>query len=418
MKKIVLSLTLPFVIYAQSLPELFDALKAHSQTKSDELIVQKSKIQQDMADANLYPKIDLFANYDNYSSPTNMRPYPPNEAQTNPTQPFSYNIYKAGASFTMPLFVKSIFTTASKAEAMRKSAEAKKEINLLKNEAVIVGANANYIYLDSLLKALDLKEKSLQESKKTTQIKVDNGRAAEAQLYLINDALNQIAITKNDIGLQIKSIISTIEILTGVILQAPIVMEQKSSFTKGEIKALDPLKEKLQADMIGVKVEKEKLYPALYAHGSYAFMTGEAYNNGEDANEEYGNIGVMLNIPLLAMDNYASIRLARVEAQSSRTELEKLTDELSSEAQKLEASLPLLDNSLTLHKQSIQNKQRLLEIAKVNYNIGRLSTEEYLRYEDDVVSNKAELYKTEAIKWQTLVQLGVIYGNNIEELIK
>jgi outer membrane protein TolC len=167
-----------------------------------------------------------------------------------------------------------------------------------------------------------------------------------------------------------------------------------------------------------MKAQKEKLYPAFYAHGSYVYSKAKAYNNDKDINEEYGNVGILLNIPILEMNQYSSISLAKVELQSSEIELEKARDELTSEAQMLEASLPLLDNSLKLYTQSIQNKKKLLAIAKVNYNNGRLSTEEYLRYEDAVVTQEANLYKTEATKWQTLMRLAVIYANNIEEMVK
>jgi hypothetical protein len=34
------------------------------------------------------------------------------------------------------------------------------------------------------------------------------------------------------------------------------------------------------------------------------------------------------------------------------------------------------------------------------------------------VLEKSKLYKAEAEKWQTLVKLAVIYGNNIENLVK
>ena len=420
MKKTVLLLAVPLVMYAHTLPELFDALKTHSQTKADEMAVKKSMVQEDLVYSKLYPKVNLFASFDNYSSPTNMRPFPPKEAQSNPTmaQPFSYNIYKSGASFSMPLFVKSIYTTAKKAEALQKSTRAKKHINLLQNEALIVGANANYIYLNNLLDALNAKEKSLQETKKTTQIKVDNGRAPASALYKIDDALNQIAIAKNSIALQKKKLISTVQTLTGIALNAPVAMHEQSSFTKGDMKSLEPLREKVRSERLNIKLEKEKLYPALYAHGSYAFMRGKAYNNGQNANEHYGNVGVVVNIPLLAMDNYASIKLSKIKLQSSQIALEKLSDELSAKAKMLEGSLPLLDHSLQLYKQSVANKKKLLAIAKVSYNSARLSTEEYLRYEDDVVAEKANLYKTQATKWQTLMQLAVIYGNNIEEMVE
>jgi len=424
MKKIILTLTVPLIMYAHTLPELFDAIKAHSQTKSDEIAVQKSEVQKDLVYANLYPKVNLFASYDNYSTPTGMVPIPPNtlvglvKDPANPTQPFSYNIYKTGATFSMPLFVKSIYTSAQKAKALQKSVVAKKHINLLKNEALIVGTNANFTYLDSLLKALHVKEESLQETKKTTQIKVDNGRAPASALYKIDDALNQIAITKNNIQLQMKKLVSTIQTLTGIVLDAPIEMHKHNSFSKGAMQSLKPLEEKVRAARLNIKQEKEKLYPALYAHGSYAFSTAKAYNNAHDANERYGNVGIVLNIPIFAMQNYASIKLSEVELHSSEIALKKLSDELSSQAKMLEESLPLLDNSLKLYKHSITNKKKLLTIAKVNYNSGRLSTEEYLRYEDDVVIQEANLYKTKATKWQTLMQLAVIYANNIEEMVR
>jgi outer membrane protein TolC len=123
MKKTIVCLAVPFVMYAQSLSQLFDALKAHSQTKSDEMAVQKSEVQQDLVSANLYPKVNLFGSYDNYSSPTNMKPISPLAIQgmfanVNTPQPYSYNIYRAGVDFSVPIFVKSLYTAADKAKAI------------------------------------------------------------------------------------------------------------------------------------------------------------------------------------------------------------------------------------------------------------------------------------------------------------
>jgi len=208
MKKILLALSLmPSLLSAHTLPELFEALKHHAQTRADEMTVQKAQIAKEAADAKLYPTVDLFGRYDNYSVPTGLLPVPPNvmfpmiKDQSIP-QPFAYNIYRLGASVSMPIFVKSIFTYAEKAEAMARSAQAKKRINRLKNEAVIVGSNANFLYLNALEKSLDGKERSLKETQKTLKIKVDNGRAPASALYKVSDSLNQVAIAKNSIALQ------------------------------------------------------------------------------------------------------------------------------------------------------------------------------------------------------------------------
>ena len=423
MKKIVLALTIPYLLSAHTIPELFDALKSHAQTKADEMVVKKAEIAASQATSQLYPTINLFGTYDNYSSPSNMKPIVPNilmpmiKNQAIP-QPYSYNIYKGGAKFTMPIFVKSIYTMADKAKAMQKSAKAKKRINLLKNEALIVGSNANLQYLRELKKSLDLKEKSLLETEKTVKIKVENGRAPESALYKIDDALNQISIAKNNIALQKQKLLSSIEAITGVKLDEPVQMQETQGVKEGTLGSLKPLEEKLKASRLEVYAQKEKLYPTVVAHGNYVYSTAKAYNNHKDVNEEFGDIGVVVNIPLLAMSQYEAVTKAKIEMQSDEVELQKLRDELQAKADMLKSSLPLLDNSIKLAKRSIDNKEKLLKIAKVNYNSGRLSTEEYLRYEDDVVGAKAKLYAAKAQKWQMQMQLAVIYANNIEEMVR
>ncbi len=422
MKKILLAFSIPYLLSAQTIPELFDALKHHSQTKVDEMAVKRAQVGASQVTSQLYPSVNLVASYDNYSTPTGMVPVPPDKlvglVQNNQTQPFSYNIYKAGANFTMPIFVKSIYSMVDKAEALQKSARANKKINLIKNEALIVGSNANLLYLNALKKSLDLKEKSLQETLKTVKIKVNNGRLAESALYKIEDSLNQVSIAKNSIDLESKKLISSIEAVSGVRLKSPIEMKQTQPIEKNDFASLRPMQEKIKASEFGVKAEKEKLYPSVVAHGSYMFSTATSYNNSKNINEAYGDVGVVINIPLLAVSQYDSLKKSKIELDANRIALQKLQDELQAKADMLNASLPLLDNSIKLTYKSIENKQKLLRIAKVNYKNGRLSTEEYLRYEDEVVSAKAKYYQAKAQKWQTLMELAVIYADNIEEIVQ
>ena len=423
LKKLLLTLSFPLLLSATTMPELFDALKNHSQTKSDEMLVKMAEISQSKAYSQLYPTIKLQAAYDNYNTPTGMLPVAPNTLldmvkDQSVAQPFSYNIYRAGANFSMPIFVKSIFTSADKAQAMRTSAQAKKHINLLKNEAIIVGSNANLLYLEALEKSLELKKKSLLETQRTIQIKVNNGRSAASALYKIEDALNQISITQNNILLQKNSIKSSIEALTGIQLSEGVPMQESMTYTQTELASLKPLEEKIRANRLGVKAEKEKLYPTLVAHGSYTFSSGSAYNNNKDINEEYGDIGLLLTIPLLEVSQYDEIKKTKLQLKSDEVDLQKQRDELSAKATMLQNALPLYKNSILLSDKSVQNKLQLLKIAKANYENGRLSTEEYLRYEDDVVDAKAKLYEAQAKKWQTLMELAVIYANDIEEMVQ
>jgi len=423
MKKIILSLAVPLVMYAHTMPELFDALKAHSQTQVDEMLVKKAEAIKNMSKAKLYPTVNLFAKYDNYNTPTGILPITPNKTSSmlkdqSIAQPLSNNIYSLGLAFNLPLFVKSIFTSAKKAQLMQESSQAKKRINILKNEALIVGTNANFLYLVALEKSLNTKEKSLLETKKTIKIKVNNGRASASTLYKIDDSLNQISISKNNILLQKKQVISVIETLTGIILEKPIEMQVDEVEASDDLASLKPMRLKLKAQQLNLKAQKEKLYPSLFAHGKYIHSTAKAYNNNDRVNEDYTNIGITLNIPIFAMNDYRAVKKAKVEYITDRVELKKMTDELSSTATMLVESIPLLDNSMKLYKKSVDNKNKLLAIAKVNYNSGRLSTEEYLRYEDDVVLAKANYYKAKTKKIQTQMRLAVIYANNIEEMIR
>ncbi len=424
MRRMFAALSVAVSLQATTMPELFDALKNRAHTKVDDLALQKAKITHAQVTSRLYPKIDLFATYDNYSTPNGMIPLAPDHMlglvkdPSKPSQPFSYNIYKAGAKFTMPIFVKSIYTMAKKAKAMQRSAKEKKQIDLLQNEALLVASNANLLYLKELARSLELKRKSLLETKKTIRIKVDTGRAPKSALYKIDDALNQIDIAKNNIDLQKERLVSSIESLTGIHLQEPITMHKSGTLHFQNMGALKPLQERVQASRIAFAAEKEKLYPSVFAHGSYAFSYAKAYNTHDNISEEFGNLGLVINIPLLAMDRYRSIEKAKAEYEMENMEMQKLQAELEAKAKMLKDTLPLLDRSITLAKKSIKNKEKLLQIAKVNYESGRLPTEEYLRYEDDVVSAKAALYQAQAKKWQSTVELAVIYGNNIEELVK
>ena len=98
--------------------------------------------------------------------------------------------------------------------------------------------------------------------------------------------------------------------------------------------------------------------------------------------------------------------------------MQKLQNELDVKAKRLSGMIPLLQNSLKLYKKSVENSEKLLKIAKVSYQNDRLTTEEYLRYEDEVVSAKAKYFKAKTALIQTKLELAVIYGNDIEELVK
>jgi outer membrane protein TolC len=414
------------LIHAQGIHrigELFDSLKTHPVTVSDEIRIEQAMAGTTMAYSKLYPNIDLFGRYDYASTATAMLPLPLNDlfaykADPSRPQPFSENIYRLGATISMPIFVASIFPMAAKAKMMVHSAEDMKNINLLRNEAVIVGANANLLYMQALEQALEKKRNSLLKTKEFVVIKTNNGRAPESALLNISNGISQIDILKNDLDLQREEVIAVIKTLTGVTLTSPVKMEQIGTYKDGEIKSLDPLREKLEADRLGLKAEKEKLLPALVLQGSYSNNSAISYNNDQHVNNDYTSFGVILKVSLFAKDQYAQIKKSRIDVEASKNDLDKMSLELIAQAKQQKNSLLLLESSIQLYSKSIKEKEQLLDIAKISYQSDQMSMEDYLKYEDDVVLEQSKLFKAQAQKWQTLMKLNVIFGNKIEEVVK
>ena len=183
----------------QNIGELFDSLKASPANRASQFAADKALQYKKIATGNLYPEVFAFGKYDYSDIPSGMLPVPPNDLikmVQNPSvaQPFSENILRGGVNLSMPLFVKSVYTMAAKAQKMYEAATLKAAIELQKNEAVLVGANANLIYMENLETAIQSKRRSLEKMKELIEVKVNNGRAPESALLLLNTNINDIEL--------------------------------------------------------------------------------------------------------------------------------------------------------------------------------------------------------------------------------
>ena len=416
----------PVMLHAQevqNIGQLFSALKTHPQTTGDEIAVQQAVAAQNLASSQLYPTLDGFGRYEYASNPTAMLPIPPSElfvlaSNPNMGQPFSENIYRFGAVISIPIFIKAIYTTAYMSEILVKSAKEKAFINLIRNEAILVSLNANLQYIESLDQALKSKKRSLMKTKEFVVIMVNNGRGSGAALLKINNAVNEVAVLQNDLAIQQEEVVAMIASYTGITLIQPLAMEQAGTYQSGEMLSLNPQIEKVAAGKMAIRAEKEKLFPSLVAQGAYSENFANAYNNGAHVNNHYATVGVSLRIPVFTMDQYARIKKSRLEMEASCNELEKTKLELTTQAIGLQNSLLLVENSIQLYNLSIKDKEELLAIAKVSYNSEQMSMEDYLKYEDDVVLEQSKLFNSQTRKWQMIMKLAVIYGNNIEEIVR
>ena len=407
----------------QSIGVLFDSLKVSPATLAQRFAADKAMQYKKIATGKLYPDIFAFGKYEYSSLPKGMLPVPPNDLikmVQNPTvaQPFSENILRGGVNVSMPIFVMGIYTMASKAQKMYEAASLKADIELQKNEAILVGANANLSYMENLEKAIHSKRKSLEKMKELITIKVNNGRAPESALLVMNTHINDLDLKLAQLQINKEKARAAIYALTNIQLDSSIKLTQSAQFTNGDFEVLKPMEKMVEANRLSARAEKEKLYPALVANASYVYNYAESYNNNQMVNNDYTAAGITLKIPIFEKSQYSKIKLNNIELAEKENELEKMRIEITAQANQLEKSLNILSNSILLNKSSINSKQELLNIAKKSYLNDRMTVEDYLKYEDDLLFEKAKLYQTQAQHWQTLMQLAVIYGNNIENLVK
>lgn len=408
---------------AENIQDLFTALKSNPQTKSDSLAFENAKTGKQIANSYLFPTVTTFGTYDNFSTPTGMLPVPPNEMfpmiqDQSIAQPFSENIFRTGVSISMPVFVKSIYTMAAKAKYMQRSSKAKQYINLLQNEAIIVSSNANLQYIESLSKALEIKKQSLLKTKEIIAIKVNNGRAPGSSLLIIQNGINQVDATINEIAINRETALASIKALTGIRLKASVKMIGTTSIDTSSIKSLEPIKQKVLADKLGLRAEKEKLLPSILFRGNYNHSFAKSYNNNIAIDKNYTDIGLVVSLPIFNKSQYSKIKKSNIEYHTTQNEYNKIKLTVESQTDQLQRSLQLLYTSEKLYQQNVKDKEAILAIAKVSFKSGRIAIEDYLKYEDDLVLEKSKLYKAQAEKWQTLMKLAVIYGNNIENLVK
>jgi len=428
MKKILLLLLIycVSVVQAQELlriKSLFDSLKTNPKTIAGEITIQKALAGKKIASGKLYPTIGLFGTYNFSTSPTGMLPIAPNELlsmvkdQTVP-QPFSQNIIRAGVSISMPIFVKSIYTMVAKTKVMYKSAKQKKYIDLLKNEAMLVSLNANLKYMNQMIIALDKKKQSIEKTKEIITIKINNQRIPKSALLKINNALNQIALAKSNLELKKSELLSMIQNLTGIYLNKEVEMTQIGTYKNDGLVILNPLRYKIDAERLAARAEKEKLLPILVARVNYNHSMANAYNNNGSINKDYATIGVVLKVPLFQKSQYGKIKMANLQVAALENNLAQKELELNTQAKQLQVNLEIINNQINLYNQSIKDKEGLLKVAKIAYNNNRMTIEDYLKYENDLVFEQSKYFRAKASKWQTLMKLAVIYGNNIEEIVK
>ncbi len=405
---------------ALTLKDLFQALRKQPVSRVDEEVAKMAKVAKNKVQSAYYPKVNIFGAYTHYNSPTNLRPLDPvTTAKLNAkgeALPFAKTIQKIGVKVDMPIFIKELSSLSEKAKHLVNGAKLKKQLNFFQNEAVVVGSNASLEYLDSLLKALKVTRYSLEKTKKDLTIAVNSGRTPAIALDKIEEKINQIDIAINNVEIKRTTAISNIQKLTGIKLEKPVSLQMKNRVKRGDFFALKALRETVEASKSDYKASKQKRY---YPKVAISLLWSENYAQkdvkyAKDVHRGYGYYSLGVSMPLFDKTMDADMQIKKITVMKNRMHLEKTREELIANADALWKQLKLLLNSEKLKKDNIEKEENLLKYAKIAYEKGRMTEEDYLRYEDAVVNSKSNYYEAVYRKWLTVAKLAVIYGNDLE----
>ena len=426
-RKAVLVLAAALSLQAATMGELFDALRKHPATEMDAMQAVAAELAARKVTDAFYPSASLYATFEHYNSPTNLRPMSPAEsvkmAGEGRPYPFATTIERIGAKVQMPIFAKELFDLADKARAMAKSARLKKRLNFLQNEALLVGSDASWRYLEGLKAAMRARRRSIEKTLEDVRLKVESGRAPGIAVDKLEATLANLDTAINDIDIKTLKLRSTIEALTGISLDSPVALTRKGNLDEARLFPLEPLKWQVDAKERALDATRSKLYPRVGLSAFWSENYGQSavgFKEGlnDDVSRGYGNYMVAVTVPLFEKPLYTEIERAKVEVKKERFRLAKSSQELSAKAGALRASLPLYERSEALARKSVESQKKLLEYAKVAFDTGRIIEEEYLRYEEKLLDAQSRALEARAKYWQALAELAVLYGNDLSELVE
>jgi outer membrane protein TolC len=127
---------------------------------------------------------------------------------------------------------------------------------------------------------------------------------------------------------------------------------------------------------------------------------------------------VKLSFPLFDRSLSTAIDQADIQLRRQNEQLAQLRIDLSAEARSLNGQLKLIGHSTELARITLANEQRLLGIAKVAFRNGRMTTEDYLRYEVQVLDAAAALYQTDVDHWQAISRQSVLFGDELTGVVQ
>lgn len=424
MKGIFLLVALCLIWSAQSraadIHDLLDAAARQPGYEVSAMSVQESALRQESATAALFPKFGMFGRAESTNSPTNLRPMPPTEVnvQGGDAIPFSREILRYGLSFEAPVYVRELYVLRQKAAILSQRADIERKLDLLGREAAVVSLNSALAYLQGLEKAIDARRVSLAKTRDDMALKVQSGRAAESELLKTETTINDLDQQRNELTLKRLDTLREIKTLTGIELDASVPMTLRAKPTVASY--LPVAAARMQADAAQKELERREAarYPTLLITGYLSGNDGEAYNTDSHIFRSYNSAALVLKFPLFDHSLTTDEAIARIQWEKAKKQLAQTQLDMASLADTLDRKLPVVERAMALAEKSIADHEALLAVAIVALRSGRMTLEDYLRYESNLLAAQAAFYQARQQRWQILAQQAVLSGTDLKGIVQ
>ena len=406
---------------AASIGDLLDAAARQPGYKVSALSVQESDLQKKRATGALFPKLGLFGRFESYNSPTNLRPVTPTEAGRavfGESVPFSDKILRYGLSFDAPVYVRELYMLRQKAMLLRDKAESDRQLDLLGRQASVVSLNSALTYLQALEAAIIARRASLGKTLEDMSLKVKTGRSPESELLKIQKTLNDLDQQRNELDVKRLDTLREIRALTGIELTA--AADMTLMHPPGGTSYLPVTAAQYHTAAAAMEVQRRRAarWPTLAVTGFVSGNDGEAYNTDSHIYRSYNEIALVLKFPLFDRTLSTDESIARVQLEKAKRHLEQTRLDMSTLADTLDRKIPVVEKSIDLAEKSIADSQTLLSVAQVAVRSGRMTMEDYLRYESEVLAGQAALYQARQQRWQIVAQQAALYGTDLKGVVK
>jgi outer membrane protein TolC len=407
--------------WAIGIQDLLDAAAHQPGYEVSVLSVQESALQKERATAALFPKLGLFGRAEVFNSPTNLRPVTPTEASVaafGESVPFSREILRYGLNFEAPVYVHELYVLRQKAALLRQKAETDRQLDMLGRQAAVVSLNSALTYLQGLEQAIGARHASLSKTLEDMALKVKTGRSPESELLKIQKTLNDLDQQRNELAVKRLDTLREIHALTGITLTEPVPMTLVEK--PGGSSYLPVAAAQYNADAAQKEVARRRAarWPTLAVTGFVSGNDGEAYNTDSHIYRSYNEAALVLKFPLFDHTLSTDEAIARVQLEKAKKQLAQTRIDMAVLADALDRKIPIIEDSIDLAEKSIADSETLLSVAQVAVRSGRMTLEDYLRYESDVLSAQASFYQTQQQRWQVLSQQAALYGTDLKGVVE